>query len=578
MRHMREDRLRNVKRYAGPRFGADGSERKVDPVNLIQLYISIISPNLIAKTPRVMLSTDIKQFKPIVASMERWANKEFDRIHLDNTLQRCVLDALFCIGIAKIAIATPEDAAQLAWRPRAGDPFISTVDFDDYVYDTNATDFYSIDYEGHRYRAPLDIVRENKRFSKYRKDLEESENRYFNPQGDERLKQLGVGYYGNNQDTQPKVDLWEIYSPRERCVRTFIVGESGDCSLCSDGKPLCEQDWIGPDAGPYEKFVMATVPGQAMGLAPIPGLVPLHDAANNAARKMIDTVRDLKELTLFQGQNDTDQQNINDAPHGTAVRVQCNPKEIQQILFRGQVLQSLDGMFREFKELFSEMGGNLTLLGGRGPQSKTATQDTMLDKNAAVGIQDMQQRTYKFTSAIMEKMLWFHHMHPTKVMKDNYSPLPGISTQTSITPQMRAQVDWDDLEVKVDPYSLRDQTPETRMAGINQVMTQIVLPMGQLLQQQGIIPDMREYLKVASKYMDLPELADIVTYGEPPAPTQGGDGGGDTPGMPANTNREYTRHNVSEQTEQGQNRNMIAQMLTGNSQGGQNGQLNGAMQ
>ena len=59
-------------------------------------------------------------------------------------------------------------------------------------------------------------------------------------------------------------------------------------------------------------------------------------------------------------------------------------------------------------------------------------------------------------------------------------------------------------------------------------------------------------------------------HAEPP-PQEAGQGGPEQPGMPANTQREYVRHNRGEATEAGQSGELIKQLMSM----GQNGNANG---
>ncbi len=97
-----------------------------------------------------------------------------------------------------------------------------------------------------------------------------------------------------------------------------------------------------------------------------------------------------------------------------------------------------------------------------------------------------------------------------------------------------------------------------------------------ILQKQGVSFDLNAYLTKIAKYMDMPDLAEIMTVQEPPQIE--GQSEPEQPGMPANTNREYTRHNVSEKTRLGQDKNLINTLMGGGGDEAMNGAMNGAMQ
>src|SRR5260370_6344382 len=151
LRRFREERREMVRQYVGNHWSEEGTSEKVT-VNLIGLYVSVVGRNLIAKNPRVMLSTFDRQNKPAVSAMQTWCNSEIVRMKMQNTLKRVVLDGLFSLGICKVALATPADSASVAWNLVAGQPFAERVDLDDFVFDMHARDFSECSFIGNRDR------------------------------------------------------------------------------------------------------------------------------------------------------------------------------------------------------------------------------------------------------------------------------------------------------------------------------------------------------------------------------------------------------------------------------------------
>jgi hypothetical protein len=118
---------------------------------------------------------------------------------------------------------------------------------------------------------------------------------------------------------------------------------------------------------------------------------------------------------------------------------------------------------------------------------------------------------------------------------------------------MARDANWEDLDIMVDPYSLQHSTPQEKLAKIMQIVTQIIIPMQPLLQQNGIFFDVNAFLEHVANYNNLPDLNDILSISEPPM-TEGQPGASQSemsPQKPATTNRTYTRENVSTRTEAG---------------------------
>jgi len=544
LRRYRENRREAVRQMVGFHWSEEGSKQTV-PVNLIAQYVGIVGPKLIAKAPRVSLSTFDRAHKATVSACQSWANKEIEDLRLANTYQRVVLDALFSIGVLKVALGTPADAARMSWTLGAGSVFAERVDLDDFVFDIHARDFQEVSFIGHRFRVPLEAIRDSKIYSKARKELEPSYDPPYNLEGDERISLLGRTYLGvDTEEFEDAVDLWEVYLPRHRLVLTLaddsLTGPSGT-GAGGPKDPLREQRWLGPDSGPYHVLAYGLVPGNVMPKSPVMDLIDQHLFANNLYRKLMRQAERQKDNLWISGGADADGNRIVNADDGEAYKVD-NPEKIRPTSLGGPN-QSLLAMFQQNYDLFNRTAGNLELMGGTAPQSRTLGQDKMLNANASGLIQEMQETTTNFVSASLKAMCWYWWHDPYKVMRTTHS-LPGMpefSIPRRVHPAERQKVNFADLDIRVDPYSTRAKSPEERLQQMNMVVTQIVIPMMQLLVQQGINFDMNAYLQKVGQYLDMPDLADILTIMEPPeqdSPSAGGHGRT----MPQSTSRSYERH------------------------------------
>lgn len=569
----REARREIVRQFVGRHYSEEGSDKKVYE-NLVALFVRIVGRSLVPKSPRVMLSTFNQQFKPVVAAEQDWVNQEIERIHFQKTLQRVVVDALFSVGILKVAIAKPADAALYSWNLPAGAPFATHVDLDDFICDTRARSFDEVSYIGHRFRVPLAAVKASKSYGPGRLELTESTEGLINKEGDEKVSAIGRTYYGDNLDVEPMVDLWEVYLPRHRIIVTLPESYLSGPTLGTDVEPLAVQRWIGPDEGPYHVLGFDVVPGNLMFKAPLQDVFDLHLAQNAAMRKAVAGVERLKEVGAVQQGAAEDAGRVIQANDGDLVQLN-NPDKIKLIAMGGTVIQQALLMAQTLKQEFSFMAGNLDMMGGLSPQSKTLGQDQMLEANASKTVTDMQETTVAFTARALKALIWFHHHDPVRVMKTNYS-VPGLPEMNETrhvfpnNPQLQGKLpqgamvrntDWEDMDVRVDPYSMQAQTPQSRLQAINQIVTTVVIPMMQILVQQGVSFDIVAYLRKVGQYLDLPDLQDILTIAEPPDMGQG-----DGPPEPGSTKapetkRTYERVSRSGQTQQGTNQNLVQQLM-----------------
>jgi hypothetical protein len=567
LRYPRECRRNAVLQYVGRNYAEEGTMEEV-PVNMLALYVQIVSRSLIAKSPRVMLSTFQKENKAVVSAMQTWVNKEMADMYIDATLRRWVVDALFSVGILKVALATPSDAAHLTWNLRAGQPFCSCVDLDDFVYDMHARDFSEVAFIGHRYRVPLDTVRDSPIYTTARKQLAASTDPVYNEEGDQRANVIARTFYGQatGEEFEDMVDLWEIYLPRRRLIVTLGADNAANPEMLGwKAEALRTQKWIGSDSGPYHILGFQPVPGNILPKAPIQDLYDLHMHINQIYRKLIRQCERQKSLLVWSGAAEGDADRLKTANDGDCPRVD-NPDKVQVKAFE-QFSQLNFQFFQDLMARFNQLAGNLETMGGLGSQAKTKGQEELLNANSAGTVSAMQDTVTTAIQKAVKALCWYYHHDPYKVQKSVYQlpGMPEIQTVRQVTPQARQNIKWDEMDIRIDPYSIQAQTPQTRLALIQQALQQIVIPMAGILQQQGIRLDMNKLLQKWGKYTDNPDLEEVLTYAAPPQ--QEPQGTGDKPPMPGDSTRTYNRVNTSEQTPDGQ-RKMQMNMLMGQNPGG----------
>jgi hypothetical protein len=544
LRKPRQVRFDMTKEYVGKHYSEEGAAKPV-PMNLLAMYCSVVGRKMVANEPRVMLSTPLAAAKPTVSAMMDFVNQQIKKQRLANTLQRCVFDSFFMLGICKVALADPAEASLTGWQVKAGQPLAMRIDPDDFVYDTHARDLSEADYVGHRYRAPWRVLKRFKQFGKKAQNIVPTEDKLFNLEGDERISVIGRTFYSDQLEFEDHVDLWEIYLPKYRRVVTLLDDNLTGASAMEQGGPgrwydkaLRIQPWIGMPHGPYHYLSMMMVPGNPMPKAPLHDLYDMHLAINQMLRKLIWQGTNFKDLMLVQGQADADGQRVIETDSGSLVRVD-NPESLKQALYNVPNTNVFQ-LVMALKDAFSWLAGNMEIMGGLGAQSRTATQDEMLNTNSSATISEMQDRVFVFTSGVSEALAWYWKHDPISQQHSVYT-LPG-SSQTlkrTVSPQQRMQLDWDDIKLNVDPYSLQHLTPSSKMQAVNTIVTQMMAPLMPLLQAQGFSLDMHKLLDLYAGWTNIPELAEIL--GVQPPPQQQGQAGPPTAAGPASTTRNYTR-------------------------------------
>lgn len=593
----REWRREAAKQVAGNRYGDEDAKEDVY-IPLLGMYVDIVLGNLVANEPRVMLDTFDRRRKPMVDAQQAWANRQIVKIGLADTLKRWVVDAGYAVGVLHTALASPAEAAKRATTAEAGMPYVARVDLDDFGFDPHATDFAEAGFVFRRVRVPLDAVRDDSTYSGARKKLTPQGNGPYNREtGDERIVMISRGYrgtgYGDDDEYCEHVDLWQFWCPREKQILTFadeqLWGGLADGGRESD--PLLAQAWVGPDQGPYDFLGLTLpIPGNAMPVGPLQRLMPMHLLVNRLYRKLARQAARQKQVGLYPGSDTEETARLTRASDGDVIQFE-KPENIK--VWSSPGADPNNAAFAEnARTLYSWVAGNLDAAGGLAPQAKTLGQDRLLNEGASRAIAHMQRAVVAGTSNVQRKLAWYWHLHPTLVQRSAYNP-PGLDdvwvdraavpvghplARYGAPPDRSGRrmhvherdLPFDEIDVRVDPYSLPHQTPEEREAKLDQLVMQVIAPLMPLLQQKGIDFDVRKYLQKKGEYGNNTDIPELVTVGEPPAEAAAAAQGGGQPaepGMPAQTTRTYERVNRSAVTGPGQSRS-VQQALLGQNPGG----------
>lgn len=568
MEPYRKNRLSLVAQYTGPNWSAVASDNpddlKQQLLNLLSTYVQIVWRQLVAKNPRVNLSTFAAQYKPTVKKVEEEANRQFEKMNLADTLQRVALDALFSIGITKVGLANPGQAAMTGFRVKAGMPFAAPVSLDDFLFDHHARRWNDCSWMMNRCRIPLWIARDMGHFNKKgREALVASEDPRYSRNGDMRTSHLGRDSIGDDEEAEEMVDLLEVYFPRQKKLITIpdddaVRGSAARNSGDYDEEPLSEMEWIGADRGPYHILGFGIVPDNVMPLAPLQNLRDMNNLANNLWRKLERQARRMKTMTAYQRTSSTDAEAVKATIDGGMVGLDF-PDAVKEIVTGGPhpVLVQFAQLCRDS---FNWLSGNIELNAGLAPQSKTAAQDKMLNANSSRLLTDMQETTVEYVSQVADSLCWYYARNPFDTYKGSRNlGVKGMDLETTVSPQERRSVPWDDVDIRVDPYSLRHQTPAEKLAFLDQTLQQL-LPLMPLLQQAGRPLDVDFYLGKRAEYGDSPDLDQMFTSQEPPSPEEGG-GGTDTGEndlrtLPSDTTRTYERRSIGADNPDARNANI----------------------
>jgi len=569
----RETRTELIKKHSGDIYGkqnfrVDDNQEKRTYLNLMNQTADTYTMSMAANNPQVMVETRVKELRGFALHYQIAINNQLNDMRFSETLRDIVMDAFFGVGIAKVFMA-PDGEKEITdevWMD-PGKPFVEQISLDDFFFDSQAKKWSQIRFCGNRYRIPFEDLKDERFDQDVVKYAETSMNPELTEMGEERASSISNQDGSNQDDFEEMVDLIDVWFPREGMIRTFLEGKE-------QLPPLAEVEWDGPEGGPYYILSFVGVPDQIMPVAPSYNIVHLHELMNMMLRKFSKQVGRQKDITVVDNGSVDDGETIKSADDGDIVTV-TDPKAVGQLKFGG-VDQSSLGFSIQVMDLFKRASGNIEAMAGLGPSAGTVGQEEMIQSAVSDREAQMQTRVLEFVEKICKVigyMLWADEFNSTP---GEYK-LPGtdITIPADWEPGYR-EGDFIDYNFSVTPHSMTYQSPSQRLASLNQVVTQVVLPMMDVIAQQGGTFDFQEYLRTVSRLTNNPGIDQMVQFQNPPMIPEPGMKGFEEGGSrkPANTTREYVRRSVSTGGTEDNRRHTQMQSLMG---GNQNNQDQNAM-
>lgn len=514
LKAFRHKRYEALVQLVGRDYSEEGTAERV-PLNLIELMTGIFVRQLASRRPRVLITVDDLKLKGEALRLELNLNRLIKHMKLDVALRRIAVDAVFCMGIAKVGLGLVGEDEQ----PQS---FVEPISLDDWTHDMTATRIDQIGFAGNRYRIPLEEARNSGLL-----DPDEMKKISANVDDDgllsreDHARNLSQGSHRPEDEYIPHAEFQDVWLPHDG----MIVTMRGDMS----GKPLRTVNWEGPQNGPFYYLGFSEVPGNVMPLSPVATLKALHDAANGLMNKSIDQAKRLKTILGVTAGSDNDANRISETPDGHATRIDnANAaKELKLGGFNQEVL----ALGLTLSDQYSKMAGNLDALGGLQAQSSTIGQDEMLLSSASKRVSDMQDRMIELTTDIMSALAWYEWNDPMLERK-----LMHKVGDTGISIPMDLKREdligrFEDYDMNIEPYSMQHQSPSSRLATMTQVYQTFIAPNMELLAAQGMTVDFQEMLRLVARYTDMTELEEIVIFsGQLAGPAGGGQGGGGSAG------------------------------------------------
>jgi len=493
---MRKKRKKIFDEYAAGYFGESAQQVK-KPLNMVWRDMSVIVPLIVSQNPKVMVRARILPLKPFAETLRLTLNHVIGEINLRQTLRMVVINSMMYFGVTKTGIAEGglqvEDA--FGYLHDAGQLYCDNIDGDDYVWDVAGRVREEFDFEGNRYRVPLDYIIESGLYKNY--DKLSPKYTGYGEDGGKRPERTAKETLRNFEinEIRPYVELYDLWIPSDNIVMTIPSEGQGN-------EPLRIIEWNGPEGGPYDFLSYHEFPESIVPIPPIYSRLDLHQYINTLARKMGRQADREKTILVYDGAADEDAKRAIQATDGESIRVD-NIDRVKEIKFGGINEAAYPYMFW-LKQMWSEQANNADLIGGIRPQAETLGQEQMLQANATIGIQDMIWQVHHFTASILRKMAWYIWSDPLIDITVSKRIGAGMNLDVVYNEEAR-EGDFLDYEFDIEPYSMQRMNPAMRRQAIMELINGIVIPTAQLAAMQGDILQVAPLVKAVARDLDLTE-------------------------------------------------------------------------
>jgi len=493
----RQKRVSAIKQYCGSHY-ASGTDGKRVPVNFLKMAVDIYARILAPRSPQAMMSTKVQELKATAINLEYAVNEVPEEINLSSTLRRYIVEALFSMGILKVGLHTVGGHLGHPY----GTTFVDNVTMDDYFLDMSAKHIEQIQYEGNDYWMDYEDLMDSDWVDKAaRNTIKPTEPTPVGPSGEVRADGIATGETA--EVFRDRIWLRDVWLPNEKRLVTYTV---------EDSKALNVVDWDGPEPGPYLKLGFSDVPGNLLPLAPVQIWRDLHELGNALFRKLANQGDSEKSVLGFPGGNDDSVEDFKGASDGDGIVYKGGePKELRA----GGVNRNTLAFYLQTKDLSSYFAGNLDGLGGLSAMSETVGQDKLMSEAASAQLRDMSARSVESFKEVMYAIAHYEWHDPIKErMLEKKIPKTDIVVPTKFGPGDKYG-EFDLYDLKINVYSLQDESPSVMLQKIGAIVGQYILPLAPLIEAAGGTIDVQRLLALVAKYSGIDEISEIVQFMDP---------------------------------------------------------------
>lgn len=407
LQNFRRSRLMFIRAYTGQYYDSTHGNIGTEPLNLIFNAIRVLVPNIVINYPKHTVRSKYVAYRDYAELLELALTQQDKDLKITDVYKRWIVDAIFTMGILKTGLCSSGSAIHFDDDAPVdpGTIYTETTDFDNFVVDPRCRDsnFKDARFIGERLCVPRTYLLDS---GLYRNDLIERLPSAYPHDGDKRASDLSMRNVNENDSGyDDDVEIVELWVPEARALVTVPATNMNTSEF------LRVADYVGPDDGPYT-FLRLTppVPGNPFPVSMVGIWHDLHVMANKIVHKFMQQAERQKDIVGYKRSAADDAQEALDAADGEAVAMD-DPDGLKVHSFGGPN-QTNEAAVSQLQMWFNMMASNPQGVGGVDMQAKSATEATILQGNASIGLEDAKDLVYAGASEESKKRAWFLHTDP----------------------------------------------------------------------------------------------------------------------------------------------------------------------
>lgn len=520
-----------VSRYHGRHFKSSGGRKANDadwPDNFYYQYITLMDPQLVYDSPRVLGSTTRRGDARMIAKALGHATNEVSRRgDMLETLDALALDYLLQHCVAMVA-QEPDPSLEGPAEYDRHLPRVYRIDPRRFVIDANAERFSEARYMGHEFLRDLDDLIEEAKTegSDWDKDALE---RVKSEVGKEPQSMGSLSAGKERIDTGAREECWllEIWIPEEQLegeygpdsgfngtIRTYAINPQADNDeLVEVREPRM---FYGPRTGPYVYGGPHLVPGEIDTLSELVAVEDQILDVNEQARYMSQSNKQYKRLVLVDAANATLQKALLEAGDSVVIPV---PGLSSMTDGRGYVVAEVGGIseqqlayYQIGRDRLDRNSGLDDASRGKVDPNAKATAIARAAGSSETRTSKVKTRWSRFVERVLDKVGWYLY-HDDRVempMGDDAAAEFNLADPWWYggTHEDGSGYTYDDLELKLEPLSMERTSDPVIQSRIDNALNTLIM-MAQIMPQAPYI-DWPRVLEMVGESRNLPGFEDLV--------------------------------------------------------------------